>query len=95
MSQEKRLVFDVRDVRVLMRCPDCEIELSFSPHSNQRVPMGCPNCKSSWNAGDPAFQRAYQFMHELREALHVIANGQFDTDKFNVQLEIELNVNRF
>ena len=94
MPQTNRLVFDVGDLRVLMRCPDCEVELSFSPGSNQRVPMGCPNCKSSWNLGDPAFEQAYQWMNNLRSALHVIANGEMNTDKFDVQLEIDLNVNR-
>ena len=91
MQQTKRLVFDVSDLRVLMRCPDCKIELSFRPETDQRVPMGCPNCKSTWNLGDHKVEQAWQRVHELRSALHIIAKGQFDSDMFGIQMEIELS----
>ena len=91
MPQTKRLVFDVSGLRVLMLCPDCKLELSFSPVSNQRVPMGCPNCGSTWNTGDPEVEQAYKLMNDLRSALHVIANGELSTDMFAIQMEIELS----
>ena len=91
MAQEKRLVFDVSDVRILMRCPDCKIELSFRPQSNERVPMGCPNCQSTWNAGDRAIERAWGTVRQLRNALYVVSQGQDGADMFDIQMEIPLS----
>ena len=91
MSQTNRLVFDVKDLRVLMRCPDCKIELSFNPQSNQRVPTGCKTCGTTWNMGDKKIERAWNAVRVLRNAIFVVANGQDNSDMFDIQMVVELS----